>query len=151
GAGRFERPAGSATLFRISPEFDGATLALAAALVQDMKLGQGSAPDIISVGASATDYVGHTYGTEGLEMGLQLASLDRDLGDFFKVLDATGVDYVVALSADHGGHDIPERNQQNGAPMAVRIDPALNVRTINTTVAGKLGLSGQVLWGGNNG
>ncbi|WP_218275442.1 hypothetical protein, partial [Pseudomonas sp. GW460-C3] len=65
GAGHFERAAGSAGAFRASPAFDGAIVALAAGLVQDMKLGQGPTTDIIDVGASATDYIGHTYGTEG--------------------------------------------------------------------------------------
>ncbi|UIJ44989.1 alkaline phosphatase family protein [Sphingomonas cannabina] len=148
GTGHFARAAGNASAFRASPEFDGATLALAAALIQDMKLGRGSAPDIISIGASATDYVGHTYGTEGAEMCLQLASLDRDLGDFFAMLDATGVDYVVGLSADHGGHDLPERNREDAAPTAQRLDPALSTKAVNQIVATRLGLSGQLLWGG---
>jgi predicted AlkP superfamily pyrophosphatase or phosphodiesterase len=151
GTGRFARDAGAASKFRASPEFDGATLALAAALVQDMKLGQGNATDIISVGASATDYVGHTYGTEGLEMCLQQASLDRDLAAFFKVLDATGVDYVVGLSADHGGHDLPERHREDAAPTAARVDPALTAKAVGDTIAAKLGLKGQILWGGNFG
>ena len=60
-------------------------LALSAALIQDMQLGRGPSPDFISIGLSATDYVGHTYGTGGQEMCLQLLSLDRDLGDFFAV------------------------------------------------------------------
>ena len=46
-------------------------------------------------------------------------------GDFFARLDATGIDYVVALTADHGGHDLPERNRQNAWPAAERVDKAL--------------------------
>jgi phosphonoacetate hydrolase len=48
-----------------------------------MKLGQGEATDLLIVGLSATDYVGHSYGTQGSEMCLQLLALDRSLGDFF--------------------------------------------------------------------
>lgn len=151
GTFRFGRPGGDARLYRASPEFDGATLALAAALVRDMKLGQGTAPDIISIGASATDYVGHTYGTGGVEMCLQLMSLDRDLGDFFAQLDKQGVDYAVALTADHGGLDLPERERENGIPDAQRVDPALNARAIGTALAARLGLKGQLLWGGSFG
>ena len=151
GNGHFARAAGDARAFRASPEFDGATLALAAALIRDMKLGQGSAPDIITVGASATDYVGHTYGTEGAEMCLQLLSLDRDLGDFFGMLDRTGVDYAVALTADHGGTDLPERHREDGVPGAVRADANLNAKTIGIAIAARLGLKGQLLWGGNFG
>ncbi|MHA6722772.1 alkaline phosphatase family protein [Sphingomonas sp. RS2018] len=152
GTGRFERAPGAAKrAWQASPAFDGATLALAAAMVQDMKLGKGPTTDIITVGASGTDYVGHTYGTGGSEMCLQLASLDRDLGDFLNVLDATGVDYVVALTADHGGLDLPERHREDSAPTAQRVDPALNAKTIGTAIAAKLGLSGQLLWGGSFG
>ncbi|MES2903075.1 MAG: alkaline phosphatase family protein, partial [Pseudomonadota bacterium] len=71
GAGRFARAAGDANLFRASPEFDGATMALAAGLVREMKLGKSAAPDLLTMGLSATDYVGHRYGTEGQEMCLQ--------------------------------------------------------------------------------
>jgi hypothetical protein len=92
GGGAFARGAGDVAKFRASPEFDGATLALAAALIEEMQLGRGPSSDVISIGLSATDYVGHSYGTEGAEMCLQLFSLDRDLGDFFRLLDSKGID-----------------------------------------------------------
>ncbi len=150
GTARFARAAGDTRAFRASPESDGATFALAAGLIEAMKLGQGSAPDIITIGASATDYVGHTYGTEGVEMCLQMLSLDRDMGDFFNLLDARAIDYAVALTADHGGHDLPERASEDGAP-ATRVDRALNAATIGKAIATKLGLAGQLLWGGSFG
>ena len=90
GAGSFARAAGDAAAFRASPEFDGDTLALAAGLVDEMKLGRGAAPDLLAISLSATDYVGHAYGTEGEEMCLQLLELDRELGDFLTVLDSRG-------------------------------------------------------------
>ncbi|MFZ3483262.1 alkaline phosphatase family protein [Sphingomonas sp. 3-13AW] len=151
GTGRFERAAGDTNAFRRSPEFDGAVLALAAGLVQDMKLGQGPTTDIISVGASATDYVGHGFGTEGSEMCLQMLALDRSLGDFFAVLDATGVDYQVVLTADHGGQDLAERHAQHAMPDAQRQDGALRAREIGAAIGRKLGISGPVLFGGVNG
>ncbi|QDX24731.1 alkaline phosphatase family protein [Sphingomonas suaedae] len=152
GTGRFAREAGDARAFRASPEMDGAVLALAAAQFEQMKLGRGTATDLLIVGASATDYVGHGYGTQGTEMCLQLASLDRDLGDFFKLLDASGVDYQLVLTADHGGHDLPERNRMHGLPEAARAEGVLTARAMGKTVAAKLGLGEQrLLWGGNFG
>ena len=147
GDGRFARAAGDATAFRASPAFDGATLALAAGLIQDLKLGQDSAPDLLSIGLAATDYVGHSYGTGGQEMCLQLLSLDRDLGDFFRLLDGSGLDYAVALTADHGGQDIPERLRQQGVADAARVDPALAAAEMGKRIAAKLALSGPVLIG----
>lgn len=152
GTGRFERKPGDAGgLWRANPAFDGATLALAAGLIQDMKLGQGPATDIITVGASATDYVGHTYGTGGTEMCLNLASLDRDLGDFLAAIDRTGVDYIVALTADHGGLDLPERHREDAVPSAQRLDANFTPAKIGAKIAQKLGLQGQLLWGGSIG
>lgn len=149
GSGRFERAAGDANKFRASPAFDASILALAAGMVQDMKLGQGSTTDLIAVGASATDYVGHGYGTEGSEMCIQLANLDRSLGSFFDVLDKTGVDYAVVLTADHGGHDLPERNRDHAVPEAARIDKAFTPAAIGKDIIAKLNLNvtGSLLYG----
>ena len=147
GAGHFERVAGSASAFRASPAFDGAVIALAAGLVQDMKLGKGTTTDIIDIGASATDYIGHTYGTEGAEMCIQLQQLDATLGSFFGVLDATGVDYEVVLTADHGGNDIPEREVDAGLPEAQRAKVELAPSLVGKGIATTLGLTKPVLLG----
>jgi len=147
GNNAFARKAGEISKFRASPEFDGATLALAAQLLEEMELGRGPSTDIISISLSATDYVGHTYGTEGAEMCLQLFSLDRDLGDFFRLLDSQGIDYLVMLTADHGGKDIPEREREQGVPGAARVDAALTAAAIGKAVGAQLGLTGPVLIG----
>jgi len=147
GAGRFARAAGDVRGFRMSPEYDGAVLAIAAGLVQELRLGRDAAPDVISVGLSATDYVGHGFGSGGAEMCLQLLSLDRDLGSFFKVLDVEGIDYSVVLTADHGGMDIPERLRAKGVANATRADPGLGTAVLGKAIAAKLKLSGPALLG----
>ena len=147
GNGTLARAAGDAAGFRASPALDGSTLALAAGLIQEMKLGRAATPDILSVSLSATDYVGHTYGPGGQEMCLQLMELDRELGDFFAFLDRSGIDYALALSADHGGLDIPERLRLRGVVDAARVDPALAAAAMGKSIGQKLGLSGPVLIG----
>ncbi|MCL6697410.1 alkaline phosphatase family protein [Sphingomonas sp. NSE70-1] len=147
GANRFGRKAGDLKNFRASPEFDGATLALAASLIEEMQLGRGASTDVISIGLSGTDVIGHTYGTEGAEMCLQLFSIDRDLGDFFRLLDSKGIDYMVVLTADHGGQDIPERKRLHGTPGAARVDAKLTAKDVGAAVAAQLGLKGPVLYG----
>jgi arylsulfatase A-like enzyme len=138
-------------LWKASPAFDTAVFNLATSMVQDMKLGRGPSTDVLTIGASATDYVGHGFGTEGSEMCIQLANLDRTLGRFFAMLDKTGVDYAVALTADHGGNDIPERERERGMPMAGRVDKALLPRNLGKDIAAAFELSGQLLYGGVNG
>lgn len=148
GDGRFARDGGDIAHFRASPAFDQATLSLATALIDDMKLGRGEAPDVISIGLSATDYVGHTLGTEGSEMCLQLATVDKAIGVLFAHLDAEGIDYVAVLTSDHGGQDTPERLRAQGMTDAQRVDAALSPDALGKTIGATLGLSGPVLLGG---
>ena len=149
GTGRFERAAGNFRGFMASPESDGAVLAAGASLAAVHRLGQGPQTDMLILGLSATDYVGHTYGTQGSEMCLQMLALDRELGDFFARMDATGVDYAVVLTADHGGHDLPERNRTNALPAAERVDAALAPEALGTRIAAELGLTvtGPLIYG----
>ncbi|HAF41932.1 MAG TPA: alkaline phosphatase [Sphingobium sp.] len=148
GTGRFARDAGDYNGFRISPEQDAMTLAFAAAAIETMGLGKQTQTDIISIGLSATDYIGHTYGTEGTESCIQVDRLDQELGAFFDRLDKDGIDYVVVLTADHGGHDLPERHRLNAMPMESRVDMALTPKALSAAVAEKAGLPGRtVIWG----
>lgn len=147
GTGRFQRDGGDFRRFMASPEADGAVLAAGAALRAARKLGEGSTTDLLILGLSATDYIGHSTGTEGAEMCIQMHALDQQLGDFFARLDATGIDYAVVLTADHGGHDLPERNRQNAWPAAERVDAALDPEAMGKAVAEKLGLPQPLLYG----
>lgn len=142
GNGRFARRSEEWSALRPSPEYDGAVLALAASLMQEMQLGRGTTTDLLAIGLSATDHVGHTFGTQGQEMCLQLLSLDRDLGDFFNLLDSNGIDYAVALTADHGSIDIPAR-----VPGAAYARDELLARALGAAIGAKLGLTGPVLRG----
>lgn len=147
GTGRFQRDGGDFRRFMASPEADGAVLAAGAALRAARKLGEGSTTDLLILGLSATDYIGHSTGTEGAEMCIQMHALDQQLGDFFARLDATGIDYAVVLTADHGGHDLPERNRQNAWPAAERVDAALDPEAMGKAVAEKLSLPQPLLYG----
>ncbi|MBV1690716.1 alkaline phosphatase family protein [Novosphingobium sp. G106] len=148
GTGRFPLEAGKEAGFRTSPRIDAATGALAARLVDEMKLGQGKAPDVLSVSFSATDYVGHTFGTEGAEMCIQMAELDKTIGSLLDHLDAKGIDYVVVLSADHGGFDLPERLTQQALPGAVRVGSGLGPDELAAAVTAKSGVTapGRLLY-----
>jgi len=125
GTGRFAMSKDNETGFRLSPRLDSATADLALRLVDEMDLGKGAATDILSVSLSANDYIGHTFGTEGVEMCIQMAELDKTIGRILARLDDRGIDYVVALSADHGGFDAPERLVQQALPGAMRADKSL--------------------------
>jgi len=137
----FARAAGDKRGFRNSPEADAATLDLATGLLDELRLGRGPATDLLAVSLSATDFVGHTYGTSGSEMCLQLTALDAQLGRFFERLDAAGINYVVTLTADHGGLDLPERATLQGAPDAMRVDTSLAPEKLNAQLKRELKLT----------
>jgi len=145
GQGRFERAAGDLKAFRASPASDAAVLSIAAGLIQDMKLGQGRAIDLIAVGASATDYIGHANGTQGTEMCIQMAQLDESLGAFFAALDSWGLDYEVVLTADHGAHDMTERQQQRAMPMERHVSAGVATKAVGDAVAAQLKLAASPL------
>ncbi|MDT9600156.1 alkaline phosphatase family protein [Sphingosinicella rhizophila] len=147
GAGQFGRAAGNVKVFRASPELDQATLDLASGLRREMRLGEGEASDLLIVGLAATDYVGHTFGNQGSEMCLHLLALDQALGEFFQELDRTGLDYLVMLTADHGGQDIPERNREHGITEAARVDPSLSFETVGKRLKEKFRLKSSPLHG----
>jgi len=140
GTGRFGRAAGDTRAWRASPEADAATIDIAIALLESLQLGRGPAPDLLAVSASAPDYVGHSYGTGGSEQCLTLLALDQQLGRLFTALDRTGVRYVAVLTADHGGHDLPERNQMRAAPDAVRIDARFDAKAVAAQISRELRL-----------
>lgn len=150
GTHRFPLKAGDYKSFNRSPRVDAATGDLAVRLVDEMGLGKDAVTDILSVSYSATDYVGHAYGTEGVEMCIQLAQLDAALARLFAALDQRGIDYVAVLTADHGGFDAPERLQHQGFASAQRIDPALTDKALSAEISRITGVtakSGQVLYG----
>lgn len=138
---------GNAAGFTASPALDGATLNIATQMATDMKLGEGEATDLLIVGLSATDYVGHSYGTEGPEMCSQLLAADARLGRFFDALDQRDISYAVVLTADHGGHDLPERNRLRALGAAERADAGLTPAALNEKVTEALGLEGFYITG----
>ena len=131
---------------RATAEFDAATADIAIGLLREMKLGHGPATDLLAIGLSATDYVGHGFGTEGAEMCANLVGLDATIGRILAALDANGAPYAVVLTADHGGHDVPERNRLRAVPDAERVDPALLPADIAVGLAKEYGLSGDILY-----
>lgn len=135
--------------FRTSPRMDEATADLALKLVDEMKLGTDAAPDVLSVSLSANDYIGHAYGTQGVEMCIQQAALDRTVGKLLDGLDARGIDYVVVLTADHGMIDVPERQNLHAYPTAMRASPDTTASALGQRIASETGLTnkGDLVYG----
>ncbi len=93
-----------------TPWMDEFTLAAALEGLEALKLGTGSATDILAISLSSTDYVGHRYGPDSREQHDNILRLDRSLGAFidslYKIRDSSRI--IFALTADHGVTSFPE-------------------------------------------
>ncbi len=100
-------------LWRRSPQADRYVGALSQHLVRELKLGQSAGTDVLAIGFSALDIVGHEYGPHSHEVQDVLVRLDETLGALLDTLDTlVGRDrYVLGMSADHGVAQIPEQAQ----------------------------------------
>lgn len=86
--------------------------------VENEKLGQHAATDVLAVSFSSNDKVGHVYGPDSPEARDLSVRTDRVLGKLFAYLDKKiGMKNVlVALTADHGVAPIPEVNLARKMP-----------------------------------
>ncbi|MBK8727049.1 MAG: alkaline phosphatase family protein [Holophagaceae bacterium] len=123
--------------FKGSPFFDEATAEAAQKLLDAEKVGQGDAMDLLAVGFSATDYVGHFYGTAGDEMVDQIRRLDALLDRFLAYVRARVPSMAVVLTADHGSADLMERLAEQGFA-ARRLDSKAWLEQLNAALRKKL-------------
>lgn len=114
--------------------YDRVTMDAALSLLESEALGRSSGTDLLAIGLSATDMVGHAYGTQGPEMCDQLARVDEEIGRLLKRIEGLRVPVLIALTADHGGADMPERLAMRGYRSASRIDAAGLLADLNTKV-----------------
>lgn len=110
----------------------------ALAVVDAYELGADAVPDLLAVGFSATDRIGHRFGPFSQEAMDHHLRLDRLLGELLAELDRrVGLDNVVfALSADHGAIPLPEY-------MVSRGEAAQRISTRRLTAAAERGIAAR--------
>jgi len=86
------------------------TIDFAKLAVQNENLGQDAITDFLAISCSATDYVGHQFGPNSIELEDTYLRLDKDLEELFNYLDKTvgKGNYLFFISADHGVAHAPE-------------------------------------------
>lgn len=105
-------------LMRATPYGNTFTLMMAKEALINENLGQRGETDFLNVSLSSTDVIGHMYGPNSVEIEDVYRRVDRDLGDFFAELDSRigEGNYLVFLTADHGGAHIPGFLNENKLP-----------------------------------
>jgi predicted AlkP superfamily pyrophosphatase or phosphodiesterase len=118
----------SLEIIRTTPYGNTLSIDLAEAAINAEKLGQNGVTDFLALSLSSTDYVGHKFGTNSIEIEDTYLRLDRDLAAFFTFLDTKmgKGQYTIFLSADHGAahntaflkdHNIPAGTWDDSAAL----------------------------------
>jgi predicted AlkP superfamily pyrophosphatase or phosphodiesterase len=104
--------------FRSTPFGNSLTLDFAKAILDGYQLGQGTATDFLTINCASTDYVGHLFGPNSIEVEDTYLRLDKDLVFFFNLLDSEigKGEWLVFLTADHVSAHAVNYSQQYRIP-----------------------------------
>jgi predicted AlkP superfamily pyrophosphatase or phosphodiesterase len=130
---------------RYSPYGNTLTMNFAKRLIEKEQLGMSGQTDMLCVSFSSTDYVGHTFGPQSLEIEDTYLRLDKDLENFFEYLDEKEGkgNYVVFLSADHGAPQSPEF-LKSVKVSAGTLQGSILLKDLNTELLAKFKVSGLI-------
>jgi len=117
---------GNLGMIRSTPYGNTITLDMAVAAINGEQLGQHDVTDFLALSFSSTDYVGHQFGPNSVEVEDTYLKLDQNFASLFTFLDAKlgKGNYTVFLTADHGAahntaflkdHGIPAGTWDDGA------------------------------------
>ncbi|RYD51063.1 MAG: alkaline phosphatase family protein [Sphingobacteriales bacterium] len=103
---------------RALPAGNTLTLELAKTLLTAEKMGTGADPDLLAINLASTDYVGHQFAPNALEVEDLYLRLDRELAQFLAFLDQRygKGNVLLFLTADHGGAHNPRFLQDYKIP-----------------------------------
>ena len=109
---------GKMGIIRATPFGNSLTRDFAQALILGENLGKGKFTDFLAVSFSSTDYIGHMYGPQSIEIEDCYLRLDKELAEFFKFIDNyCGKNNTLAfLTADHGAVENPQFLIDAGVP-----------------------------------
>ncbi|TZF86287.1 alkaline phosphatase family protein (plasmid) [Pedobacter sp. BS3] len=133
-------------LIRSTPYGNTLTLNMAKAAIENELLGKNIVTDFLTVSLSSTDYIGHQFGINSVEVEDTYLRLDRNFADFFTFLDEKvgKGNYTVFLTADHGGSHNPVFLADNKLPGGLWNSP-LFLNEINALLQKKYGPARIVL------
>lgn len=118
------------------------------AVVQE-QLGEDEIPDLLGIGFSANDAVGHSYGPDSHELMDITLRTDRELERLFRFLDQRiGLDrMIVVLTADHGVAPLPEVARGRSPKVnAARLDPRVITTAAERALRGRYGAPRGPVW-----
>ena len=144
---KFNRKYNTEPKFDLNTSNEGVTYTfrMAEAILENEKLGRGKYTDMLCVSVSSTDAIAHTYSTRGRENYEVFMQLDKDLAHFFKELDKQvgRGNYLLFLSADHGGAHNPNFMKEHNQP-AGGWDAGAARKAMNRAIQDECGVPGAI-------
>ncbi len=124
--------------FRTTPFANTFTFDFAKAAIESERLGKNTVTDFLAVSISSTDYVGHSFGPNSIEIEDTYLRLDKDIESFLNYLDKTvgKGNYTLFLSADHGVAHVPAFLKEHKIP-AGTFDDADILKELNQKIEEK--------------
>ncbi|KAB8154057.1 alkaline phosphatase family protein [Kordia sp. TARA_039_SRF] len=100
---------GGFDILKATPYGNSLTTDFAIAAIQGENLGKDDNTDFLAVSYSSTDYVGHRFGVNSVEVQDTYLRLDKDIERLFATLDAEvgKGNYTIFLTADHAAVHVP--------------------------------------------
>jgi len=94
------------------------TTDFAIAAIKNEGMGADQITDFLTLSYSSTDYVGHQFGVNSVEVEDTYLRLDKDLAKLFTYLDKEVGEgkYTIFLTADHGAVNVPNYLKSQGIP-----------------------------------
>lgn len=132
--------------FKTTPYANTYTFDFAKAAVENEKLGAGLVTDFLAVSISSTDYIGHSFGPNSIEIEDTYYRLDKDIADFLQYLDnklGKG-NYLFFLTSDHGVAHIPSFLKEHQMPGGYFDDFSIQ-KELNASLASEFGINNIVL------
>jgi len=132
--------------FRTTPFANDFSFDFAKAAVENENMGGNAATDFLALSISSTDYVGHAFGPNSVEIEDTYLRLDAAIADFLHFLDGKlgKGNYTVFLSADHAVAHIPAFLAEHKIP-AGNFEDADIRRDLNRVLENDFGLRNIVL------
>ena len=127
--------------FKTTPFANTFTFDFAKAAVENEKMGAGAVTDFLALSISSTDYIGHSFGPNSVEIEDTYLRLDKDIADFLSYLDKKlgAGNYLFFLTADHGVAHIPAFMKENKLPAGTFEDADI-ARELNSLLDSTFGL-----------
>ena len=121
--------------FRVTPFGNTYTVDAAKAAIDGEGLGMRGVTDFLAVSFSSTDYIGHTFGPNSIEVEDTYLRLDKDLTELMNYLDMRvgKGQYLLFLTADHAVAQVPGFMQENKIPAGI-VNSSTLLKVLNDTL-----------------